>query len=301
MNTPTQGNEWAGVIHDLPDTIYHHRALDIAGSTGLKQILRSPAHFRHYIENPEDEQETAEKNFGKAFHCAILEPDHFHSRYSVLPSDAPRRPTAAQWNAKKPSPDSMAAMDWWRGWQEKNAGKQVLPSADYDRALRMGDSARAHPVAAGLLIGGLREMTLRWEETHDGQRIRCQARPDLYLPNEFIMDAKSCRDASEEGFARAVHSYLYDLQEAHYLEGVRAHGDSIRYFVFLAVESSAPYVCQPYLLDANAEQRGATLRSRAIRRQAECLKNNRWPGYSDKLGEIHLPAYAYYGLEEENA
>lgn len=287
---------WAGIYPDIPAEDYHARRIDLATASGLKQVLRSPAHFKHWADNPDDDKTSPALTFGKALHMATLEPEAFARTYTVLPADAPKRPTKAQWGAKKPNPDSAAAMAWWRQWQADNAGKVELSADDYDRVQRMAASIQAHPVAAGLLVGGQREITLRWEDEATG--LQCQARPDLYLPGEFIMDVKSCRDASHEGFSRAVHSYFYDLQQAHYLEGIRRNGDHIRFFVFLAVESVAPFVAQPYLLDVKAEERGFTLRQRAIKRQAECLKVGRWPGYSDEMTELHLPTYAYFGIED---
>lgn len=296
MSAQIKPSDWGGVFPAVPAEQYHQRALDIASASGLKHVLRSPAHFHHWVKNPEDDEDRPVLAFGKALHCSVLEPDAFDARYCVLPENAPQRPTRAMLEAKKNSESSLERIAFWERWDADNAGRSILTAADYDRARRMGDSVRAHPVAAGLLVGGQREITLRWEDEDTG--LRCQARPDLYLPGEFVMDVKTCRDASEEGFARAVHSYLYDLQQAHYLDGIRRNGDSIRWFVFLAIESTPPFVCQPYLLDSKAEDRGFTLRTRAMKRQAECLRYGRWPGYSEKLGEIHLPTYAFYGIED---
>lgn len=281
---------------ESPDT-YYRRNLETATASGLKHMLRSPAHFHHWATTPSDDKESPALTFGRAFHCATLEPDVFAKLYTVVPNDAPRYPTAAQWGAKgKRSPDSQAAIDYWLAWNEANSGRIRLAADDYDRACRMADSVRAHPVAAGLLVGGDREVTFKWQDEVTG--LRCKSRADLYLSGEYLMDLKSCRDASMEGFARSVASYHYDLQAAHYLDGIRSNGDAIKWFVFLACESEAPYVCQPYILDANAEQRGFTLRNKAISKQAECLKTGRWPGYSDQLSQLTLPAWAFYNLDE---
>lgn len=286
-----------GIFNDETPEAYYVRRLDEASASGLKQMLRSPAHFKHWCMTPSDDKESEALTFGRAFHCATLEPGEFVRRYAVVESGAPRYPTAAQWNAKgKRSPDSQAAVDYWAAWNANNAGRIRLSQADYDRARFMADSVRKHPVAAGLLVGGDREMTFRWQDEATG--IACKARADLYASGEFLMDLKTCRDASHEGFARAVASYHYDLQAAHYVDGIRSNGDAIKWFVFLAVESEAPYVAQPYLLDAAAEQRGVILRNRAIARQRECLTANRWPGYSDQLDQLTLPAWAHFGIEQ---
>jgi hypothetical protein len=287
---------WSGIFPTIPAAQYHQRRLDVATASGLKHMLRSPAHFRHWATHPEDDKASPALTFGRALHSAILEPDVFARTYAVVEAGAPKYPTPAQWNAKKSNPDSEAAKAWWTEWEANNAGRIRLSLDDYDRAQRMADSARSHPVAAGLIVGGDREITFRWHDEATG--LACQSRADLYAPGEFLMDVKSCRDASAEGFARAVHSYTYDLQAAHYVEGIRACGDAIRWFVFLAIESEAPYVCQPFVLDAQAESRGVTLRQRAITRQAECLRAGRWPGSSEQLGEVRLPAFAFYGIED---
>lgn len=286
-----------GIFTDEPAEEYYVRRLDEASASGLKQLLRSPAHFKHWCQNPDTDKDSDALTFGKAFHCATLEPDVFVRTYVVVEAGAPRYPTAAQWGAKgKRSPDSQAAVDYWTAWNANNAGRTRLSLADYDRARRMADSVRAHPVAAGLLIGGDRETTFRWQDEETG--IACKARADLYASGEFVMDLKSCRDASHEGFARAVAGYHYDLQALHYLDGIRSNGDTIKWFVFLACESEAPYVCQPYLLDAAAETRGETLRRRALAKQRECLDSGRWPGYSDQLAQLTLPAWAHFGIEQ---
>lgn len=286
-----------GIFPDEPAEVYHVRNLGEANASGLTQMLRSPAHFKEWVEHPEADKTSPALEFGRAFHCATLEPDVFEARYVVVPGDAPRYPTDAQWNAKgKRSPDSQAAVDYWLQWNADNGSRTRLSAADYDRARRMADSVRAHPVARGLLVGGDRETTMRWIDEETG--IPCRARPDLRAEGEFTMDLKSTRDASHEGFARSVAGFHYDLQQSFYLAAEKALAKPVRYFIFLACESEAPYVCQPYVLDPAAEQRGYALHRRAITKQAECLRTGRWPGYSEELSSLTLPAWAHYGIEE---
>lgn len=281
-----------------PAESYYRRRLDEASASGLKQMLRSPTHFAHWVNDPEADKESPALTFGKAFHCAVLEPEVFAATYAVLPHDAPQRPTAAMLNAKGVRSDSsQQRIAWWSAWDADNPGRIILSAADYDRAQRMAESVRAHPVAAGLLVGGDREVTFRWTDPETG--LACKSRKDLYLRGEYVMDLKSCRDASAEGFPRAVVSYGYDVQQAHYVDGARLCGDpDLRHFVFLACESEPPYVCQPHVLDVRAHERGFSLRQRAMKRQAECLQAGKWPGYSDALIETALPAYAFFNIED---
>jgi len=294
MNAQLQPQPEPGrLILDEPPEVYFTRRLDEASNSSMKVIDRSAAHFKHWVETPDSDEETAALRFGKAFHCATLEPAVFDRTYSILPPDAPQRPTAAMLGAKKRSPESEERCAWWGEWNAENAGRVILSARDYDRARYMADSARAHPVAGAMIEGGRREVTMRWVDEETG--VKCKARVDLDNDEmQFQMDLKSCLDASPEGFARAVHSYRYHVQHFHYFDGARACGIKRNHFLFLAVESEAPYVCAPYHIDAHAEERGYELRKRALLRQAECLRTGEWPGYTNTIQELTLPTWAFY-------
>jgi len=54
-----------GTIANEPAESYYRRRLDEASASGLKQMLRSPAHFKHWVEDPEADKETPTLTFGK--------------------------------------------------------------------------------------------------------------------------------------------------------------------------------------------------------------------------------------------
>lgn len=294
MTPPIDG---ARLIPDEAPSTYYARSLDVANHTGLCHIGRSPAHFRYWVENPQSDADTKDFAFGRAFHCATLEPDVFSRTYAVIPAGAPARPTSRQLNAKSPGRESRAALDWWAMFLAGNEGRTLVSVDDYDRCQRMAESIRSHSdEVAGLLVGGIREATLRWQDEDTG--LACKARIDNYEPGLFMLDLKKTRDASEEAFARSIANYQYDQQAAHYCAGGSACGTPVKHFIFLACEDTPPYVCQPYYLDPMAEQRGMGLRRRRMRVQAECLRTDRWPGYATSFRQISLPSYAYYGTDE---
>lgn len=277
---------------------YYRRELDVANHTGLTILDgRSPAHFKHWVENPDQDNDTEALAFGKAFHCATLEPDVFDKTYTVLPANAPARPGRRSWEAKAPSRDMRLAMDWWSNFEHATRGKVIVTASDYERVRRMAESIQNHSAAvAGLLVGGKREHTFRWRDEETG--VRCKARVDNYESGEFMLDLKKTRDASFEAFARSITSYRYDQQAAHYTTGARICDRPVPRYIILACEDVPPYVCQPYFLDPMAEERGFNLRRRAIRKQAQCLNTGIWPGYSTRFEQISLPTFAYFGIEE---
>lgn len=281
-----------GIHANLPPADYYPRRLNEASASGLKQMLRSPAHFHEWVTNPDADKTSPALEFGKVLHCAVLEPEVFAREYVVEPKDAPSYPAARSWAAPKSSPDVERAKDFWREWEAEHKGMTRVSVADYDKVRRMADSAMSHPVARGLLVGGQREVTFSWQDEETG--IDSKSRVDLSAPGEFLMDLKTCRDASPEGFARAVASYGYALQADHYLRGAQANGAPVRHFLFLCIEVESPFICQPYVLDVRAEEHGRVMREKAIQRQAECLRTRHWPAYSDALLELALPTWAYY-------
>jgi len=304
MNAQLQEQPRGRVILDEPAEHYHGRHLNEVNNSGMKVIdTRSPAHFAHWVADPEAGVETPALRFGKALHCAVLEPDRFDADYCVLPAGAPDRPTAAMLNAKNPGASSLARQAWWSDWEAVHGQQIILAAADYERIRGMAESAHRNPVTAGLITAGHREVTLRWEEVvelPDGRMVpmQCKARIDNWLPElAMFVDVKSTADASPDAFGKSVASYRYHVQHCHYGEGAKACDVPLDHFVFLAIESEPPYVCEPYRIDAAAEERGYQLRDRAMQKQAQCLADGRWPGYSDgiTIPSLSLPGWAFYG------
>lgn len=305
MNIDEQRNV---ILHNVPEAVYYTRQLAVASNSGLKILdERSPRHYQHWCENPDnDDDATAGLIFGKAFHCATLEPDKFATVYSVLPAEAPRDLRRYR-NAKKPNADTLAAIDWWDNWEAANVGRIMLSAASYDQAAYMGESLRAYrmefPGNVDLTGGELfdsceKEVTLFWTDEETG--IRCKARADLHN-REFRLsgELKSVMDGSREAFARAIVRYRYHVQNAHYGDGYKTCGEPITSFPFFCVEKTAPYVVASWHVDAMAEERGYAIRRRSLLKLKRCLEEDRWPGHTTTLETLSLPAYAFYSAEDD--
>lgn len=280
-----------GIYPDVPHEVYHRRELGVVNNGALKILSgKTPAHYRAWVDATEDD-DTAALVFGRALHCAVLEPELFAETY-VEPVEHPhRRPTSIQRNAKKPSQSTLDAIAYWDAWEAANAGKIEITVAEKTRLIGMSKAIRQHPLAARLLVGGTAEETIVWDDPRTG--LRCKARADYHAAERGVLvDIKTTEDASEKGFMLSVARYGYHLQHAHYASAFQALGEELRAFLFVAVEKEPPYATAVHCLDAEAEARGIELRDRAMDTLSDCLRADFWPGYSNRIHRVSLPVWA---------
>lgn len=284
-----------GLVHGQ-DIDAYHRGPGIS-KTGLDRIARSPAHFHALTLDPArpPEKERAGQLEGQLAHCAILEPDEFDKRYAVLPADAPRRPTDAQWKAKKPSEDSMTAMEWWRAWLAENGDRTIVSHAQRETALRQAEAVRRLPDIAEALDSGAPEVSAYWTDPETG--VLCRCRPDWTHPagdsGVILLDVKTYSDASPDEFARQVARKRYHVQDAFYSDGfARASGKAVLAFIFVAVETEWPYTASAVMLDEQARDAGRALARRDLTTYAQCLQSGQWPGFGTGIHSVSLPAWA---------
>ncbi len=275
-----------GLFPDIPNEDYH-RSPGISKS-GLDLINQSPAHYR--VNRLHPKPSTPAMRFGSAAHSLILEPEQFSKEYIKAPENAPRRPTERQINAKNPSKETLAAIDYWDQFENDSAGKEIIintPGADpfwqpgdWDKLHFMAESVRNHPVANLLLDldAGKAEQSVYWIDLHT--RKLCKCRPDFVnLDHNICVDLKTTNDASFSGFSKSVASFRYHVQDAFYQDGLYAAGHGVQSFVFVAVEKDPPYAVACYSLDKEAKFNGRGQYEHNLRVYKECFERDEWPGY----------------------
>lgn len=285
-----------GIHPDVPAELYHQRVLGVVNSGALKLLAtKTPAHYRAWVDEVVDETEgeTAAKAFGKALHCAVLEPDVFERTYIIAREHPYARVSDRLRNAKKPSQGTLDAIAYWDAWEAEMAGRIEVSHKDATRLRGMAASVRSHPIAGKFFQGGTGEVTMIWTDPRTG--LVCKARDDYWREDLWMIgDLKSTEDASPRAFARSVVNYGYHIQNAHYTSGpqVLSGGDAPR-FLFVGVEKEPPYAVGVYMLDADAEARGHELRDRAMDTLDRCLRDDEWPGLPPVVNTLSLPAWAF--------
>lgn len=254
--------ELFGNLHcrpDIPNEVYHADRTCVSVS-GLKQILRSPAHFQAYLSGS-SRKETPAMFMGTAIHARLLEPDLYAGDYVTAPS------------CDKRTKD-------YKEFEIAHANLKILTPEQMVTIEGIAHSVSLHSSAATLLRAGLVEHTIIWQDEETG--IWLKIRPDCLcvdFDTGICLDVKTTEDASPSAFPRACVNYDYDLQAAVYLEGLRHVFKRDFDFAFLGCEKEAPYGCALYGAPMEMLERGMRRFREALRLLKECRTAGQWPSY----------------------
>ena len=278
-----------GLIKDMPFEDY--LAVDAFSNSDMKLLARSAWHWKHRLPT----RVTRPMLRGSLAHCAVLEPHALQARYTFVPADAPRRPTEAQWNAKKSNEDSTAAKAWWRTFLDGVGQREVVTAEEFAITQQQLAALGAEPELARLLSIGYSECSVFWVDKDTG--IYCKARPDHVHPLDSrtveLLDLKTTADESPEGFGRQAARMGYHRQASHYRAGFEAAtGLKVREFVIGAVTNAPPVLAVPYVLPADLAEQANDERRELLELYAKCKREETWPAYGTGRQLLRLPAYA---------
>lgn len=295
--TPVPEYGTTGVFEGISIEDYH--AGHGVSNSGLTLLAQSP--YLYYAKKLDPkrpaEPSRAGQLEGNLLHCAFLEPNEFSARYVCTPADAPKRPSVTQLNAKKPSPETVAAIDWWENFGNEHAGKTVITADQYTVAWKQADSLRTISDLRTAMSRGHAERSAYWTDPVTG--VYCRCRPDWeYQPNDttsILIDAKTCGNASGEEFAAQIARKRYHVQDPFYSEGfAAASGRKVAGFIFAAVESTYPYAPNAVMLDQPSRDRGYELMRRDLATLRACQESGEWAGYmpTGNIQPVSLPKWA---------
>ena len=265
-----------------PLTRAEYDGIDAVNWSSLKVLARSPAHYRHA--RTVKREDTPALQRGRLVHLAVFEPAVFLSTVAVF--------------------DGRRAGKEWEAFKAAHAGSEIVKPDEIEEISAIADAVRREPSAAKHLVSGAAEVAVRWSRTvklPDGSahaEVDCKGRLDFVSSDGVLVDLKTTRDASPDGFGREVWRYGYHTQMAWYRDGYEsATGKRLR-VVLVAVEAAAPHVVAVYRVPDDILDMGREHYEALLGRYAECRRENRWPGYFIGESELALPRYAYPSDDE---
>lgn len=249
----------------VPIELYH--AGPGISSTGLKEILKSPAHYLAYLEGQED---SAAFRLGRLVHMRILEPEVYAASVVVAP------PMDGRTTAGKAAKEAFLA---------SSAGKEVVSANEHAENEKYAKAASSNKLASKIFQGGQAELSVYWvdEET----KVLCKARAD-YLRGEAIFDLKTTSySAAPKEFQKTVLNLSYHVSAAFYLDGF-ASQLPVKHFSWVVVEKKPPNCFGFFAADQELLNAGRAEYTKALATFAECLKTQVWSGYPEQFVNLSL-------------
>ena len=244
-----------------------YAAIDAVNWSTLKEMAKSGAHYRHRLTTPR--KDTPAMRFGRAVHCAVLEPDRFPLECVIWDGD--RRGNA------------------WKEFAEVNSGRTILKFDEYETCLAVRDAVWSHPAAAPMLDGPS-EIVLEWTDPDTG--LACKARLDKVYEGGPA-DLKTTKTTDPREFERTSGNLLYHAQLSFYRRGLRecALGGLDAVPRIIAVEVEPPYDVVVFRLSDDALIAGDQLVGDLLAHVASCRERGEWPGRFATEQELYLPPW----------
>jgi len=295
-------------IHPLLDERVYRNDPAIAVSD-LKEMNLSPAHFYSKKFGGYRTEQTHAQYIGTLTHLSVLEPDVYHKKVVLDPPDAPRKPTSAQLNAKKPSEETIAAIKWWDDWNKENGDKTILSSDEMAQIDGITAGITINPDAAGLLNGARKELALFKTIKVNGQTIRIKGKIDIDcdlkgMNSDVLADIKTVDRgyANPDDFAYSIKKWGYAQQAAWYIDLYNLLTDTDdpfttavkkRRWVFIVAEKEPPYVTITLELDEHAIAAGRAINNQSLQTLARCFETGVWDRPLNGMrGFVTLPEWA---------
>ena len=259
------------IIKNMPFSDYlAHPAVN---NSLLKLVAKAPALARAYFDGTYTVETTPSMKRGTLVHTLVLEPDEFDLRYAIAP-ECDRR--------------TKAGKEEFETFTASLNGREIITQSDYDTARAMRDAVMAHEMAALLLQGSEREVSIF--SGLDG--LECKARLDIARTDGIIMDLKTCTDASKAGFGRAAANLDYPVAAAFYLDIAEVSGMPATDYGWIAVESSPPHLVATYNATARDIEIGRTMYRERLATLKRCRETGEWPGIgAGQIQPLAMPSW----------
>lgn len=258
-------------VYGMPMENYHSLKSCMSNS-GIKQFMRSPAHYKAWLDTP-DAASSPALTLGRMAHTFVLEPNTIRQRYEQVPSSINKRTKAYQ-EIKQ---------------QAQDDGKELIDETEWVEMCRLRKSVMDNPYAKAVLSKGKAEASFFWQDAE--HQTHGKARADWY-DGDLIADLKTAKDASPAVFERDAFKLGYHIQAAWYVDGVEAVTGTKPSFYFVVVEKEPPYAVAVYKASSELIQFGRTAYKQVLQKYKECLITGVWPAYEEKVHVLGLPSWA---------
>ena len=219
-------------------------SVDALSNSDFRLLKESVLHYenREYFPLPETDSIV----IGKAVHKLVLEPNDFNTDFVIedfVGNDANKNSKIYK-EAKK-------------AWESNIKGRQVLSINDFEKVKLMARNVNA--IAGGLLQNGIAEHA--FFSDFDSIPVKCKV--DYYKEDiGVLIDLKTTKSIKD--FKKSILEYGYGTQSAFYLDVLNSLDKKAERFVFILVETTAPYMVSVQEMDFESIEEGRTIYSEYV-------------------------------------
>ena len=217
-------------MQKIKDSNEQYHSHDSISASGLKTIYKKSV-FHHLNQKPFT---STSMNFGSAVHSVLLEDST--DELATLPEDLNLKTIKGRETKEK--------------FIKDNPDKIVITHKENNNIQKIIKNYRQNDLAMEILFS-LTEKEISYYGTIEN--IDCRIRPDGIKENDFIMDIKTCQDASPGAFRKAIYYYAYHLQACFYSEALGFKPENFR---FIAIENQHPFSVVVYSMSDDMIESG---------------------------------------------
>lgn len=232
-------------------------ARDALSNSGIKEILKSPAHFRHWTDNPKDD--TSALRIGRAVHSFILEPD--------------KEDTIVTFGETKTF-NSKAG----EAFLELYGSTHICLTQDERQTVgKIVEALKREVKIIGLIDACRREVEIYGQEPTTHGMIDTKAMLDA-VSQTAIFDLKTTDEPAID-FPWTARKYQYDIQAAWYVDRAFMQDGLRRDFYFIVCEKKSPYGVLMYQAGEPFLASGRAKVEKAVEIYGRCKALKLWPSY----------------------
>lgn len=245
--------------------------------TRLKELRRSPQHYKYRLETPKESQPLT---LGRAAHCAVLEPERFETDFAV-------------WSRRTDS-GNLAPRNgkWWDAFRVEHLHQTIITEDELLEVRGIQKAVRESAAAMRYLECGEPEVVMTWQI---GERA-CRGRVDWLTAIDgkpVIVGLKSARDCRPFIFGSAAAKLCYHLQWAYYLDGYKIITGVEPRMIEIVVESEPPHAVAVYVIPEEIVDQGREEYDALLKVLDHCEATGEWPGPLLEEEMLTLPTWAY--------
>ena len=258
--------------------------------SALKNIARSPAHYRHACQRWDDANPLCRK-LGTATHALAFEPH----RVVVYQGGTWTRDVTSKGTGKTKTVTTRYSATrsgaYWKAFQKEHAGKVIVTPGEYKTASEMAEALQSDPLVRPFLFSPGLKLEKRIEWTIGGRK--CAGTPDAFGLADghglVVPDLKTARTAEPERFMSAARWASYPAQATWYADALLELGHGWHAPMLIAIESTPPYPCVPFKLTERVIEMGRRQYMGWLERLKVCEDSNEWPGYVQAVADFDVP------------